>query len=51
MLVRLWAALKAGALWRGLILLATLFSVAMLFAPLVQEMIMRMTEMNTDALP
>ena len=43
--------LKTAELWRALILVATLFCVVMLFAPLVQEMITRLTEMGADTLP
>ena len=43
--------LKTATLWRALILLATVFCVVMLFAPLVDEMIKRMTEIAGDGLP
>ena len=42
---------KIVALWRALILLATLFCVAMLFAPLVLELIKRLTETAANGLP
>ena len=43
--------MKTATLWRTLILLATLGSVVMLFAPLVHEMVTRLTELGADALP
>ena len=43
--------LRTATLWRALILLATLGSVVMLFAPLVREMVTRLTELGPEALP
>jgi hypothetical protein len=43
--------MKTAGLWRTLILLATLLCVVMLFAPLIHEMFMRLTEVGPDRLP
>lgn len=43
--------MKPATLWRALIFLATLFCVVMLFAPLVHEMVTRLTELGPEALP
>jgi hypothetical protein len=43
--------MTTASVWRALILLATVFCVVMLFAPLVHEMLIRMAEVGGEGFP